>query len=203
MTYPLNTTRPPLSPELAAILNEHAAQEQNRKLWCQTLAAHLENAYDYRPDLRRIEIEAHSDHLITVSASGRAAVILRHTHPTFQVTGRASITFDDARRYIRSNGWAPLGADASAVKLPDLRSALHPITTPWAALHTTAQPLGMDGDNLTLPSRVAKRLKARKQRFAIKASGALDPVEVTATFSTEHGTINALFILMPLRLDPS
>ena len=197
----LPPTRPSLSPDLAALLTEHAAQEQNRKLWCQTLAAHLENAYDYRPDLRHIEVEAHPNYLITLSVSGRAAVILRHEHPIFPILGRASISFEHAERYIRSHGWAPLGAMAIAEKFPDLRGALPPIATPWAALHTSAQPLGMAGENLTLPARVAKRLKVKEQHFAIEASGALDPVEVTATFSTEHGTINALFILMPLRLD--
>ena len=197
----LPPTRPPLSPKLADAYNHYAAQEQNRKWWCQTLAAHLENAYDYLPDLRHIEVEAHPNHLFTLSASGRAVVILRHDNPDGPATGRCSITFEHAERYIRSNGWAPLGADASAVKLPDLRSALHPITTPWAALHTTAQPIGMDGENLTLPARVAKHLKVRKQHFAIEASGALDPVEITATLIAESGTVNALFILMPLRLD--
>ena len=201
MTYPLNATRPPLSPDLAALANEPAAQEANRKWWRQVLSAHLENAYDYRPDLRHIEVEAHPNYLITISASGRAAVILRHEHPIFPILGRASISFEHAERYIRSHGWAPLGAMAIAEKFPDLRGALPPIATPWAALHTSAQPLGMAGENLTLPARVAKRLKVKEQHFAIKASGALDPVEVTATFSTEHGTINALFILMPLRLD--
>ena len=201
MTYPLNATRPPLSPDLAALANEPAAQEANRKWWRQVLSAHLENAYDYRPDLRHIEVEAHPNYLFTLSVSGRAAVILRHEHPIFPILGRASISFEHAERYIRSHGWAPLGAMAIAEKFPDLRGALPPIATPWAALHTSAQPLGMAGENLTLPARVAKRLKVKEQHFAIKASGALDPVEITATLIAESGTVNALFILMPLRLD--
>ena len=199
----LPPTRPPLSPKLADAYNHYAAQEQNRKWWCQTLAAHLENAYDYLPDLRHIEVEAHPNYLITISASGRAAVILRHDNPDGPATGRCSITFDDARRYIRSYGWAPLGADGALSTFADVRAVIAPIDRPWTALHTSAQPLGMAGENLTLPARVAKRLKVKEQHFAIKASGALDPVEITATLIAESGTVNALFILMPLRLDPS
>lgn len=192
LTHP----RPQLSHDLAIALNADAAKdEQRRKWWSRSLAAHLECVSEYRRDCDFIEVEANEGAIVSISTDGSAMIALRHELAL--PAGRCQIRVEDARRYISSKGWAPLSATAERDTFPDVRVVISPLKRPWMDLAAGSYPLGIDARLLALPAQVARRLSARGViELRMLAAGQLDPIHITAKI----GAFNALFVMMPRRL---